>query len=399
MKSRRFFILLSIGMTLLILSGCAAQTKAATIQATNMAPVDMNLNPQYIIAEGKVLPKEKATLSFTSSGVVDNVYFQEGETLKKGDTIANLSGSESMQAAVAGAELVVLTANQNLNTFMENEALNRANAEVKLADAQAALDDAKDNRERKDLQRASETTLDGLRADFILAQDDLNDWEKEYNSYEVSNLVDTPEAARVLLQLTQARKAYEKTANNLNYALGFPDANEIAKADAQLSLAQADLDKAQADYDAVKDGPDPDQLEILQSNQKVADAQLASAKKNLQDLYLDSPFDATLVSSNLEEGEFISAGAPAVQIGNLNQWIIETTDLTELDIVYVHVGDKVSVQFDALPGVEISGTVDKIKMLGEDSQGDVVYTVTVIPDEAVEGLRWNMTAFMKISRE
>ena len=401
MNHQRIILFSAITGFLLLLTACSAQTTAAaTVQPTMESTVSsLDTGPQYIIAEGIVLPAQKAMLSFINGGIVKEIHFEEGDSLKKGDIIASLSGYERLNAEVASAELALLDANDKLDTFLKNEAIIRANTELALAEAQLALEDAQDNRNRKDLQRASPTTLDGLRADYVLAVDALKDMEEEYNYYEENKAEDDPARAQVMLQLTDARRAYEKVANNLNYALGFPNVDEVAKADAELNLAEANVEKAQADYDEVKDGADPDQLALLESSQKLAAARLAAAQKNLEDSFLVAPFNCELVSSNLEVGQYISAGATAVSVGNLDQWVIETTDLTELDIVNVHLGDKVDVQFDALPEINIKGTVQKMKLLGENTQGDITYTVTVLPDEKIDRLRWNMTAFMKFYRE
>ncbi|MCW5850474.1 MAG: HlyD family secretion protein, partial [Anaerolineae bacterium] len=79
------------------------------------------------------------------------------------------------------------------------------------------------------------------------------------------------------------------------------------------------------------------------------------------------------------------------QIADLSQWEIETTDLTELNVVRLKVGDPVILTFDAIPGLELPGTITRIGDLGENKQGDIVYTVVIKPDRQDERLRWRMT--------
>jgi HlyD family secretion protein len=50
------------------------------------------------------------------------------------------------------------------------------------------------------------------------------------------------------------------------------------------------------------------------------------------------------------------------------------------------------VTFDALPDVSLPGTVTRIKPLGTNRQGDIVYTVVVALQKEEAQLRWNMTA-------
>ncbi|MBI9051424.1 MAG: HlyD family efflux transporter periplasmic adaptor subunit [Anaerolineaceae bacterium] len=398
--NKQRIIFFSIAFFLMIsLSACTSGSAAAVQPTNDEVSLQINTNPQFIIAEGIVLPAQSARLSFMNSGVVDEILAKEGDSLKNGDTIARLSGFEQLNAQVATAEFAVLDAQQALDSFMEEDALNRANAELALAQAQQELQDAQDHLKNKDLKPASQLTLDGLQADYVLALENLNDAEDEYRTYEENRDDTDPVRARALLELVEARRSYEKVANNLNLALGFPDADAVEEAQSKLSLAQAKVDIAQLDYDIVKDGPDADQLELLQTSLNAAQAQLASAQRDLQDIYLTAPFAGTLVASALEVGEFISVGSTVAEIGTLDEWIIKTTDLTELDIVSIHVGDKVTAKFDALPEVALTGTVDKIKMYGIEQQGNIIYTITVIPDEYLEELRWNMTAFLMFERE
>jgi HlyD family secretion protein len=77
-------------------------------------------------------------------------------------------------------------------------------------------------------------------------------------------------------------------------------------------------------------------------------------------------------------------------------WQIETSDLTELNIVKVKPGDQVTITFDALPGFELPGTVTQIEGFGQNRQGDIVYSVTVQPDRQDPRLKWNMTASVSI---
>ena len=398
MKLNRISLLIPGLLLLAGLSACAGTTETAVQPNIEPLPLEVSVNPQYIIAEGVVLPAESATLSFINSGVIDEIYVEEGESVKKGEIIAKLSGSEQLNAAVATAEYGVMEAQQNLDNFLEEDALNRANLEIAYAQSKTALEDAQDKMNNKEFEPASELTLNGLRADFVLALDNLNDAEKEYSGFETRDEND-PVRAQAMYALVDARRTYEKAAYNLNLALGFPDADAVEEAESQLALAQANADKAKEDYEAVQEGPDPDQLALLQAALKAAEAQLASAESDLEDNMLIAPFDGSLVSLALDQGEFVPAASEVAQIGTLDEWIIKSADVTELDIVSIAVGDPVIIKFDALPGQELAGTVDKIKMLGQESNGNVIYTVTVKPEEMLPELRWNMSAFMMFERD
>jgi len=96
-------------------------------------------------------------------------------------------------------------------------------------------------------------------------------------------------------------------------------------------------------------------------------------------------------------GEVVDANAPVAQLADTAAWQVETTDLTELNVAQVREGDQVALTFDALPGVTLNGHVLRVKGFGENHQGDVVYRVIVVPDQADARLRWNMTASAAIT--
>jgi len=72
--------------------------------------------------------------------------------------------------------------------------------------------------------------------------------------------------------------------------------------------------------------------------------------------------------------------------------LVETTDLTELNVDKIALGQPAMIRFDAIPGLDIIGRVTKIKPFGENRQGDVVYTVVLQLEQADPRLKWNMTA-------
>ena len=96
-------------------------------------------------------------------------------------------------------------------------------------------------------------------------------------------------------------------------------------------------------------------------------------------------------------GEYVAPGAPLIQLADLTTWQIETTDLTERDIVRVHTGSQAVVTLDAVPDLELRGTVSAIRPLGENRQGDIIYTVTIALERQDPRLRWNMTALVDVA--
>ena len=83
-----------------------------------------------------------------------------------------------------------------------------------------------------------------------------------------------------------------------------------------------------------------------------------------------------------------------VTLADFSQWYVETDNLTEIEVVDIAVGQAVTIVPDAMPEVELTGSVDTIADFFEEKRGDVTYTARVILDEVDPLLRWGMTVVL-----
>jgi hypothetical protein len=77
---------------------------------------------------------------------------------------------------------------------------------------------------------------------------------------------------------------------------------------------------------------------------------------------------------------------------------VEITDLNEIDMAQVQVGDAVRVYFDALPDATIEGEVVYISPQAAQGAG-VNYPALIELAQLPQGLRWGMSAFVDITLE
>jgi HlyD family secretion protein len=119
-----------------------------------------------------------------------------------------------------------------------------------------------------------------------------------------------------------------------------------------------------------------------------ATVQIAQAMQAQQTLL--APYAATVVELNIADGEVVNPYQAVMQLADLENLLIETTDLSERDVVNVQVGQKVLVYIEALD-LETEGTVTHIATLPEPLTNDVIYTTTIQLDENLAGLRWGMS--------
>ncbi len=70
--------------------------------------------------------------------------------------------------------------------------------------------------------------------------------------------------------------------------------------------------------------------------------------------------------------------------------------LNEIDVAAVSVGQKAVITFDAIDGLEATGVVTEVDLIGSVSQGVVDYTVKVAIESTDERIKSGMTATVEI---
>jgi RND family efflux transporter MFP subunit len=176
----------------------------------------------------------------------------------------------------------------------------------------------------------------------------------------------------------------------------------VAVARADVTRAEAAVERARILLDQVLPD-DPASLEAAQAELRLAEAEALVARSALDaantailETELRAPFGGTIVAVATDVGEVVEAGAPLVTLADLSDWFIETTDLDELDVVRIAVGDRAVAELDALPGVQLSGTVERIQVRGATAEGSVRFSVLIRPAQSPAELRWNMNATVRI---
>lgn len=144
----------------------------------------------------------------------------------------------------------------------------------------------------------------------------------------------------------------------------------------------------------------PPAEKILEANSKVEQmrAALEAAKATLAQGTLVAPFDGTVVEVYVSPGEYVQPAQVVIVIADLQNTRIETTDLSELDISTVEIGQPANVYVDALDR-EFPGRVTAISPIAGTLGGDVIFKVTVQLSEQPADLLWGMSADVEIEVE
>ncbi|MBL6983552.1 MAG: efflux RND transporter periplasmic adaptor subunit [Anaerolineales bacterium] len=397
MKNKNLIITLVLTvLAASLLAGCDTISIPGLDEPTPTPALVVEDYTPVVSATGKILPEEFATLSMKTAGVVAEVLVGEDDVVTLGQPLVRLEGTESLEAAIAATRFEVVSAQQALDALYDDPELALARTQQTIIDAQKTIEDA-ERRLRNLSQTASQADIDQAFANMVLAKDELEKAEEDFEPYE-----DKPDddlgRANFLSRLAQEQKDYDATVRLYNALSGLGDDLDIAEAQSDLTWAQAQLAVSQRDYETLQEGPDPDDVAVAEARLANAEAQLAATEAALGDLILAAPFNGTIGDLYIQSGEWVSPGQPVLLLADLDHLRVETTDLNEIDVAQLHIGDTVIVTFDALPDVVIEGTVNRIAP--KDSEGSGVnYPVLIELAEIPDGLRWGMTAFVDVEIE
>jgi multidrug resistance efflux pump len=373
-------------------SGNQAQS---TAQSTSVSetPAAHQSTGGGVTASGTVTSLHQAQFVANSSGSVQSVNTSVGTDVKSGDLLVVLSGREKMKASVEAARLELLSAQQVLDTVNRDADKARAAALVRLAEARKALDDAAKRREYRNFRNGSESTINAAKADYILAKD-YYDKAKDAYSYYADLSDDNINKAGALTALSAAQKAYDKALANLNYLTGMPTDLDVDQAEANLEAAKAEVADAEKAFSRVKNGVDPEAVTLAQARVSNAEAQLQAGQAALDEMEIKAPFDGTVGKLNVHSGDWVTPGQLILSMVDLKNLQVETTDLSERDVVKVKVGQPVTVFVKALEK-DVPGAVTQIAPLADTLGGDVVYQTIISLDEVPEGLLPGMSVDVK----
>jgi HlyD family secretion protein len=90
-------------------------------------------------------------------------------------------------------------------------------------------------------------------------------------------------------------------------------------------------------------------------------------------------------------GEQVGPDDRGVSVMDDSAWVVETTDISELEAVDIQVGQSVKLTPDALPDVTLDGIVTAVSQSSYTSSGDVLYTVYIRADDVDPRVKWGMT--------
>jgi multidrug efflux pump subunit AcrA (membrane-fusion protein) len=365
----------------LLLTSCSVLGGTGTPEST---PIPVVSDNGAVISQGNIVPKDYMYLAFPGGGHVAEILVKQGDTVIAGQVLARLGDQQQYQANLTTAQLELTNAQQALDDLNKNSDLAAASAWLSLLDAKQNLIQAQNAWSAVDTD-AYQQQIDDAVIKVSDMKTQLDDAQTEFDKY-ASLANDNPTRKAAETALKDAQDNYDQAVHEHDQLVIDHDL-----AQANLSLAQAQQNQAQNDYDATRNGPDPEKLSLAQQNLDVAQAHVAAAQSALANLDLKAPFNGTVVDVNVSVGELVGTDKWAVLVADFSEWYVETSDLTEQEVVKLSMGQAATVVPDALPDQHLASSISEISDMFYVSAGDVLYHVRLKLDQTDPSLRWGMT--------
>jgi multidrug resistance efflux pump len=314
-----------------------------------------------------------------------------GSEVRKGDVLARLEEPKQLLAALKGAELEQLAARQVMDTLNKKADLATRDARAALLRAEKMVIDTQQLLDKLDTT-AYKQQIDDAWVEAQTAKTDLQDAQTEFDKYK-DLAEDNATRKRTKDTLDAAQTKYNDAIRKHDL---LQNALDQAKADAE--VAQSALKDAQKTMDARSAGPDPDELALAQARLDAAEAQYNAALAARDDLEITAPYDGVVVQVEISVGEQARPGVQAVRIADFSAWYVETTDVTEMEVVQIDTSRPVILIPDALSSLELTGEVESISQYYTEKTGDILYTVRVRLTDTDPRLRWGMTMNMEFGK-
>lgn len=305
-----------------------------------------SVDPNIISVSGNI-EVDEAELSFLVAGRIEKRLISEGDTVKAGQVVAWLEGTEfAQEVALRRAQVqTVQAALAELVAGSRPEEIARSQASVKKA--RARLTELLNGSRPQELA-VGKAAVNSARAEVRRAE---NEYERQQQLYQ-SEVISAREyeAAQAAYEVAGARLA--ESEERLKLVQEGPRKEQIDQ-------ARQSLREAEAHLSLVKKGPRQETIDQAAARLKQAQETLALAETRQKYATLTSPLSGLVLSKAAEPGERVAPGTPVITIADLKNVYLRGY-ISETDLGRVKVGQKVRVTTDTWPDKVYEGHISFI---------------------------------------
>lgn len=356
-----------LGLAAFMLMGCNAASVAAP---TSTPAPELPSSPiaTYVVKRGlvsrqlqfnaRVQPIESRTLVFEMDGKVRRVNVKGGDTVKKGDILAELDLTDirtqlqQAQLQLRTAETVLADTAKTYTQTLQLAQLDYRQAQLKLQAAQSRINNANANTLANDISRNAKLIED--------IKYSISEARKKFNQAGADNAEKLLKTAEIEREKLQAR--YSEALSDLK-----------AK-DVDLSLLKNEVERARLSLEAKKIGSDPAKAQAIEA----ARLNVESLKAKELRGSLVAPFDGVIALQPLSVGDNVRQLDNTIIIAKPGETEI-VADLSETQIREVSVGQVISVAVPSLPNQALKAVIRRVPVLSS-SEKDKLVRIALTPD-------------------
>ena len=235
---------------------------------------------------GTVITQSDITVGFSTSGTLETIYVAVGDKVTAGQPLAKLASDPQLELDLASDKISVINAQQALDDLNTNWQSDLANATIQYLTSKSGLQELVDARDTLNYKRCVDTTIQNLEADYYEAKDSYDRKVDQYNTYYITLDPEDLRKQEMEASIANDKVKLDSALANWQYCLQIPSQDEKDLADANILVKNAEIDSWKAAMDKLKDGPDPDELALLQAQLDQAQAKLVISQNNIDGLIL-----------------------------------------------------------------------------------------------------------------
>lgn len=274
------------------------------------------------VATGAIKPRQEVQIKPQVSGVVDELYVQAGDLVKKGDRLARIKlipSELNVNSAQSNVELARLRLDEAKRELARQREINQKNLDVE--SARVTYENAQRENERQQ----------GLYEEGVIS-------EQEYNRFKVDLELQKAALENAEIVATNSLKQFETT----------------------VDIRQQELQAATNNLQLLREG-------VTRNSKQVANIVVSTVDGMVLDVPVEEGF-SVIERNNFNEGTSIAV------VADMNSLIFEGM-VDESDVGKLKEGMPLELTVGAIQGVKFDATLEYISPKGVDENGTVKFEV------------------------
>lgn len=345
---------------------------------------------------GTIASAATQSVSFSSDVTVRSVSKKDGDTVKKGDTIAVLSSS-SLEDKITNLENQITSLESTLSKGAQSASdtiTSKVSGRVKRIYAKKGVLVSKTMGQSGALM---EISADGKLKVTFSVKNSVKLGDKvsvKFGSYRISSKITGLKSGKATVRILDSYDYNVDTKAAIYNSSGKKIGSGILKSNSPITVTgtggvvdSIEVSKNQKVYAGttlitLSDTGYSDEYKSNLRKHEDLETQLKTLKKERSNLTVIAKYNG-VVSGNISKGSIISKNRTVCKIVSTDSYKV-SIDVDELDIRSVKIGQTVKVTADAVEDEEFIGKVAKVSKIGTNTNGVATYPVTIELESAEE---------------